>query len=415
MIFLYNLCLSIYHLGLHLASLFHPKAKLWVQGRQSWANSLQKTISTTDKIIWIHCASLGEFEQGKPIMEAIKKQDSSVKILLTFYSPSGYELRKNETLAHHVAYLPPDSKTNAQKFLEIVQPQLAIFVKYEFWYHYLSHLQKKEIPTFLISAVFRKNQIFFKPYGGLFRQLLHGFNHIFVQNEASAQLLKKLNVQHLSIAGDNRVDRVHQLSKKAKTFPIIESFSKNFKIFIAGSTWPKDEALIIPIIKKLVQKDWKFIIAPHEIKPSKIQAFKNQLKLSAITYSEASTTGMTDASVLIIDNIGMLSSLYQYGTIAYIGGGFGAGIHNILEPIVFGLPVIFGEKYHKFTEAVRLVEQQGAFSIKDAKELEQVIYQLLESDFYQQASQEAKNYIMKNKGATEQVMKYIGPKIELMS
>lgn len=407
MVFLYNLGLSIYHGSIRLAALFHPKAKQWVQGRQHWKDTLQKAFAKTDKVIWIHCASLGEFEQGRPIIEAIKKQYPSFKILLTFYSPSGYELRKNELLADHVAYLPTDSNANAKKFLEIIQPSLAIFVKYEFWYHYLSLLQKNEIPTFLVSAVFRKEQIFFKPYGRLFRQLLHGFNHIFVQNKSSADLLKTLDLKAFSIAGDNRVDRVHQLSTQAKSFPIIASFAENSKIFIAGSTWPKDEAILIPVMEQMAQDNWTFIIAPHEIKASKIQTFRNQLSLTSICYSEAKTKGRTDATVLIIDNIGMLSALYQYGHIAYIGGGFGSGIHNILEPIVFGLPVIFGEKYHKFTEAVHLVEQQGAFTIKDSKDLSTIIKRLSKTDFYDKASHEAQNYITQNIGATEQVMKYI--------
>ena len=412
MIFLYNLALSIYHGSLHLAALFHPKARQWVQGRKNWEASLTKAFVKTDKIIWVHCASLGEFEQGRPLIKNIKTQYPSFKILLTFYSPSGYELRKNEPLADHVAYLPTDSKANAKKFLEIVQPQFAIFVKYEFWYHYLSHLQKKEIPVFLVSAVFRKDQIFFKPYGGLFRQILHGFNHIFVQNSSSANWLKKLDIQHFSVSGDNRVDQVHQLFSQAKSFPIIASFSKNAKVFIAGSTWPNDEAILIPVIEQMAKDNWKFIIAPHEIKASKIQNFQNQLSLPSICYSEVKTKKITDASVMIIDNIGMLSTLYQYGHIAYIGGGFGVGIHNILEPIVFGLPVIFGKNYHKFTEAVHLVEKQGAFTIKNSADLASIIKRLSNVEFYKQASQEAQNYITQNKGATKQVMKYIGQKIE---
>jgi len=409
LLLLYNLILGIYHNSIRLAAFFNPKAKQWVDGRHNWSTQLAQQFQPQQKVIWVHCASLGEFEQGRPIIEGIKSQFSDAQILLSFYSPSGFELRKDYPLADHVTYLPPDTLTNARQFIDLIQPSLVIFIKYEFWIHYLSELHRQKIPTLLASAVFRKEQLFFKPYGGLFRKILSTYHHIFVQDHNSASLLSDINMSPYTIAGDTRVDRVKRLAAQVKSFPIVEAFAKNNPVFIAGSTWPEDEQMIQTVMQKMIDQNWKFIFAPHEINARQITSFRKQLGIKSQCYSVAKKDGLDDSPVLIIDNIGMLSSLYQYGNIAYIGGGFGKGIHNILEPIVYGLPVIFGSKYQKFTEAVTLVQTKGAFTFQNQEELTTIIDQLSKDDFYQQSAKQARNYIDQNNGATQKILAYIDP------
>ena len=409
MIWLYNFSITLYGFIIWLASFFNEKAALWIDGRkglfEKLESQLEKSSPKKAPIIWMHVASLGEFEQGRPIIESLKQNYPDYKIFLTFFSPSGYEIRKNYELADYIFYLPMDTKKNAQKFIEIIQPRLVIFVKYEFWYHFLNTLQSKNIPTILVSALFRPDQLFFKSYGALFRKILKGFDHIFLQNEASFELLKSHGYRKISLTGDSRIDRVAAIAKQAKSFEIIDQFANDSQVLVCGSTWPPDESILEGFIKNA--HEWKFIIAPHEIKESNIERLQNLLPQNAIRYSKANSASVKTAKILIIDNIGMLSSLYRYGKIAYIGGGFGAGIHNTLEPIAFGLPVIFGPKYKKFDEALVLVEKKGAFSVNNSADFESIMQKMTEKSFYKNASQEAQNYINQNRGATEKIIKYI--------
>jgi len=422
MILIYNFAVRLYSYGIWLASFFNKKAKLWIEGRKGIFEQMKTQLKTTNheqgarswersritankNIIWMHVASLGEFEQGRPIIEKLKEKYPAYKILLTFFSPSGFEIRKNYELADHVFYLPPDYQKNASRFIEIVNPKLVIFVKYEFWYHYINTLQSKAIPTLLVSAIFRPSQLFFKGYGGLFKKLLAGFEHIFVHNKASFQLLKKHHYNKITLAGDTRVDRVAAIALQAKRFEIIEKFVQKNKILVCGSTWPPDEAVLTDFINKT--DHWKIIIAPHEIKESNIKRLLKLLPENIIRYSKADEKSVPDQKILIIDNIGMLSSLYRYGTVAYIGGGFGKGIHNTLEPIAFGLPVIFGPKYKKFEEATTLVENGGSFTISNSHDFTNIMNQLDDANFYNKASEKAQDYIEENRGATEKIMDHI--------
>lgn len=409
--FLYNLGVNIYTLFIKIAASFNEKAKYWVAGRCHWQQRYQEAWKLINPkhapTVWVHCASLGEFEQGRPLIEALKKHDPQVKILLTFFSPSGFEIRKNYHYADFICYLPPDKSSNALKFIEIFQPDLAVFVKYEFWIHYLNTLHKKDIPALLISAIFHQNQPFFKPYGGIFRKLLPKFHHIFVQNQASIELLQKLRLKNYTLSGDTRIDRVAKIAEDSPEFPLIQAFAEKHSILVCGSTWPPDEAILSPFINTHLPKNWKAIIAPHQINENHLQSIEKLLQKTTIRYSKTSPENAGAAQVLLIDNIGMLSALYQYGRVAYIGGGFGTGIHNTLEPVTFGLPVIFGPKYQKFEEAVQLTQRGGAFTIKDLGELKAVFQRLEEEELYKQASATARQYIQENRGATAQILDFI--------
>lgn len=403
---LYNLSILLYQFLIYLAAPFHSKAKLWLNGRQQLFKKIEEKISNEEKMIWLHCASLGEFEQGRPLIEQLKKEKPKHKILLTFYSPSGYEIRKNYPLADYVFYMPLDTAAHAKAFLDIVQPDVVYFIKYEFWYHFLNELKKRGIPTLLVAAVFRKNQVFFKWYGGFFRKMLDSFSHIFIQDDASLDLLKSIKIEHVSVAGDTRIDRVMSIAKEAKDFPLIAKFSESAPILVAGSTWPRDEAILADFINKNSENNWKYIFAPHEIKDSKIAHLESLLQVATLRYSEANAANILNAQVLIIDNIGMLSALYQYGKVAYIGGGFGAGIHNTLEPIAFGLPVFFGPKYQKFIEAQWLVQHRGAFVVQHPDDFQNIFQQLSQEVFYTEASATARRYILQNQGATRKVLSF---------
>ncbi|MEM9823753.1 MAG: glycosyltransferase N-terminal domain-containing protein, partial [Bacteroidota bacterium] len=325
---LYDFVLFFYHNGIRLAAFFHPKAQKWTAGRKQLFQQLPPA-NKKKKRVWMHCASLGEFEQGRPLLEALKQQYPKIEILLTFYSPSGYELRKNYAGANFIHYLPPDTAANANRFLQICQPDLAIFVKYEFWYHYLTQLKQNAIPSLLIAAQFRPNQLFFRSYGGFFRKMLTQFEQIFAQDHRSTQLLDQIGLSKYQVSGDPRVDRVQQIAEQKQSWPIIERFCGKQPLFIAGSTWPADEAILIPFLKDQLPNHWKVIIAPHEIHSPHLKQLQNQLPFPSQLYSRAQKQDEA-ARIMIIDNVGMLSSVYQYGRIAYIGGGFGKGIHNTL-------------------------------------------------------------------------------------
>lgn len=390
-----------------VVSPLNKKAKLWLQGRKSLFKHIQSKLGKDQQRVWIHAASLGEFEQGRPIIEAIKKQYPEKRIVLTFFSPSGYEIQKNYESADFVFYLPLDTKRNAKKFIELIMPEYVIFIKYEFWRNFLHTLKRKNIPTYLVSAIFRNDQVFFRWYGGWYRNMLGSFNHFFVQNQESKELLTTLGYTHVTISGDTRFDRVSEIAQKAKSFPLVEKFCNHHITLILGSSWKADEEILFDFMNDPENKI-KIIIAPHEIHESNIERIISRLTKKVKRYSKASEENIEDADILIVDNIGMLSSIYQYGDIAYIGGGFGSGIHNILEAATFGLPVLFGPNYHKFKEAVDLIELGGAFEVKDKVTVTQQLLKLLSDEKYlEEKSQVCSKYVETQKGATNTVIQYL--------
>ncbi len=408
MVFLYNISIFVYSQLLWFFSLFNEKAKLFVNGRKGWEYRVQRQIDKNAKYLWFHCASLGEFEQGRPVIEELKRQFPEYKIVLTFFSPSGYEIRKNYELAHVVAYLPLDTKRNAKKFLEIVQPEKAFFVKYEFWHHYISELKNRKIPLFAISAIFRETQQFFKPtpWGKWYRKMLFKFEHIFVQNEKSAELLKSMGLTNFTVSGDTRFDRVAAIAKSSKELPLVEKFKGNLPLVVAGSTWKPDEELLAKLINQ--SSGIKFIIAPHEVSATNINRLQQMLTKPTLLFSKLQNQETDKVDVLIIDSIGILSSVYRYGNIAYIGGGFGVGIHNILEAATFGLPVVFGPNYKKFKEAVDLVSEGGAFTIENYEALHHVLNRLSsQKNELEKASKIGRDYIGKNVGSTQIIIKKV--------
>ncbi|MBB5440926.1 3-deoxy-D-manno-octulosonic-acid transferase [Pedobacter sp. AK017] len=403
MLWLYNIAIHLYALLIRIFSTFNTKASLFSKGRRNIFARIEEKIAAKDRPVWFHFASLGEFEQGRTVLEKIKEKYPLKKIVVTFFSPSGYEIRKNYTLATGVFYLPLDTASNAKKLIEAFNPELAIFTKYEYWYHYFKELNNKNIPLIIISGIFRPNQIFFKPYGSFHRKILTYVSHFFVQNKQSIQLLKTINIRNATLSGDTRFDRVAENAASAKKLPLVELFCGTANVFIAGSTWPEDEALIAGLCDQ--HPGWKFIIAPHEIDQSHISAIE-KLFPQAVKYSSLTVEGTANGygQVLIIDNIGMLSALYAYGRIAYIGGGFGAGIHNTLEAVAFGIPVIFGPRYDKFQEAKDLIALGAAKSIDNMAELTAAAETLIRD---QEAGKIAKEYVISKTGATDQILNYI--------
>jgi len=407
MAFLYNLFIYFYFLSILIASIFNKKAAKWISGRKDIFNKLKKEIPSDKKIVWFHCASLGEFEQGRPLIESFKEKNPDYKILLTFFSPSGYGIRKNSVDADYVFYMPLDIRKNAKKFIEIVNPEFAVFVKYEFWFNYISFLHEKSISVFFISTLFRPEQHFFKWYGSWFRKMLEKITFFFVQNSKSVELLKSININKVLISGDTRFDRVYNISLQKKSFPLIEKFKGDSDIFIAGSTWQPDENLIYDLLNQTFE-NLKFIIAPHLVDKSHIDSIIKKCTKKTLLFSEATDENINDAEVLIIDSIGILNNLYQYSKVAYIGGGFGVSIHNIQEAATFSNPVIFGPNYHKFDEAKDLIKLKGAFCVNNSNELIEVTKQLMtDFEFYKKCSQTSRNYIEEKKGATEIILKKI--------
>lgn len=411
---IYTSLIYLYLLAIRVASLFIPKAKIWIDGRKNIFEKLQAQLSTLNsqhqtsdfKLIWFHCASLGEFEQGRPLMEKIKREQPSTKILLTFFSPSGYEIRKNYTGADFIFYLPMDTPSSAKKFIETVKPEIAIFVKYEFWFNYLNELKKQHVPTYLICGIFREDHYFFKSYGAWFRKQLNAFTHFYLQDEPSLNSLNSIGYHNATVAGDTRFDRVFEISKNVKQIDIVRQFVADKKVFVAGSTWEEDIKIISNFNFRI--EGFKLIIAPHEIDETSIQTTIQQLNNSTIVrYSQANEQNIKDAEILIIDNIGMLSSLYQYGTIAFIGGGFGKNIHNILEPATFGLPIIFGPKYQNFNEAKQLIQLGGAFSVSSSEEFKKTVEHLSKPETLQNEACISKKYVLSHIGATDKILKSI--------
>jgi 3-deoxy-D-manno-octulosonic-acid transferase len=401
MVIFYDLGLLIYRISLLLVSIFNEKASLWLKGRKNLFETIQTRVHAGEKIAWFHCASLGEFEQGRPVIEVFRKRNQEFKILLTFFSPSGYLIRKNYEGAEYVFYLPIDTRRNAKRFIELTNPSIVIFVKYEFWYHFIQLLYEKNIPVYLISASFRSNQIFFKWYGLFFKNLLKFYTRIFVQESNSKELLTTLGLNNVSIAGDTRFDRVQSIVKHADRLTVVEKFKQNKITVIAGSSWKEDEEILIPYLNQ-TDRVLKWIIAPHEIHEKNLSRITGTIKKKLIRYSEINLENASEFDVLLIDNIGMLFSLYNYGDLAYIGGGFGKGIHNILEAATFGIPVVFGPNFSKFHEAEELIDLEGAFTVKSYEELVTTLDNLLNSqENLETAGEIAKKFIKKNLGATK--------------
>ncbi len=415
---IYSIGIYFYGLGIRIGSPFNAKARRWVNGRKRIFDRIQLAINEARKthgdrkIAWFHCASLGEFEQGRPVIEAFRQQHPDYFIFLTFFSPSGYEVRNAYTGADFIYYLPLDTPSRAAKFVRTVNPDVAFFIKYEFWFNYLENLRINQVPVFLLSANFRTTQVFFKWYGDWPRKLLAGFATIFVQNENSRELLEFINIRNVIISGDTRFDRVSAIAGNAREFPLIRAFASGNKIIIAGSSWPADESLLIQYLSE--NHDVKIILAPHQTDEAHISAILARCNGLAVKLSAANPSSVTMYRVLVIDTIGILPHLYQYGTVAYIGGGFGAGIHNILEAATFGLPVFFGPNYHKFNEASDLVLLNGAFPIENYQSLKDKMAPLLSQPArLSEASAVCRKYVASKKGATEIVMSNIRQFIEL--
>jgi 3-deoxy-D-manno-octulosonic-acid transferase len=405
--FLYQAGIYFYLLAIRLSSLYNAKARQFIKGRKNWQKFLASKIETNARYIWFHCASLGEFEQGRPLIEEIKNQFPEYRIVLTFFSPSGYEIRKSYELADVVMYLPPDTKKNARTFLKMIQPEKAFFIKYEYWYFYISELKKRNTPLYIVSAIFRHDQQFFKKnlWGKWYLRMLHKVTHIFVQDENSEKLLQSAGIENYSIAGDTRFDRVATIAQNAGKFPVIPVFKNGHLLLVAGSTWKPDEELLAGFINN--RNDLKTIIAPHEVTPANLSRL-DQLFSNSIRFSQMNEKDAPNYRVLIIDSIGMLSSLYQYGNLAYIGGGFGVGIHNILEAATFGLPLVFGPNFEKFREAVDLKILGGAYPIKNADELDKIMSILIsDAETRKVAAESCKKYIAKNTGSTQNIIRKV--------
>lgn len=405
---LYYIFTGLYPFAVKLASPFNAKARLWIKGREDVFARMRATIRTEDKILWMHCASLGEFEQGRPLLEKLKALYPSYRILLTFFSPSGYEVRKNYNGADYIFYLPADSSSNAINFYNIVNPNLIIFVKYEFWYHYLLEAKKRNIPLLLVSAIFRKNQPFFSKYGHFHRSMLHCFTHFFVQNGESVSLLQTIGLtKNVTLSGDTRFDRVIEIAENFQPNSFIENFCAGSAVIVAGSTWLEDDKELAHYVNS--RKSVKFIIAPHNIGKSRLEECRKLYKNSKFYSSFVAATDTTNINALIIDNVGMLSSLYKYATISYIGGGFGEdGVHNVLEAAVYGKPVVYGPEYEKFNEAIELLESGGGISIENALELEATFDNLLNNSAdYNTSASASINYVYSKRGATQKILQFI--------
>ncbi|MBQ5913993.1 MAG: 3-deoxy-D-manno-octulosonic acid transferase [Alistipes sp.] len=405
--FLYNISIVLYYIVVAFVSLWDKKAKQWIVGRKDIFKRMAEVISPEDKVVWIHAASLGEFEQGRPVIEKIREQQPEYKILVTFYSPSGYEIRKNYAGADYIFYLPIDTPGNAKKFLDVAHPEIAIIVKYEFWLNLLSELKRRGVRTYLISAIFRRNSIFFRSYGSIWRQALDSFEQMFVQNEESKELLHEIGFDNVVVAGDTRFDRVAEIARNVKKVPIVERFKGDSPLFVAGSTWGPDEEILQTLINDNPQI--KFVVAPHEMENSRIERIIAQTKGGAVRYTLCNEEcDFSKTQVLILDTIGILSSVYGYATWSYIGGGFGVGIHNTLEAATFGLPIAFGPNYQKFKEARDMVALGAATKVESAEDLSAWFAPLRDDkSALQRAGSAAKSYTQRNQGATSLIMKIV--------
>ncbi len=403
---LYELAIILYDIVVHLAAPFSRKPRKMMKGHWVVYELLRHELKKDTRYIWFHAASLGEFEQGRPLIERIRAEYPHYGIVLTFFSPSGYEVRKHYRGADIVVYLPFDKRRNVKKFLDILNPCMAFFIKYEFWKNYLDELHRRQIPVYSVSSIFRRGQIFFKWYGGTYRNVLHDFDHLFVQNERSKRYLAKIGIDNATVVGDTRFDRVLQIRDEAKDLPLVKLFKGSSPLLVAGSSWQPDEDLFIEYFNN--HKELKLIIAPHVVDENHLVEIIRKLKRPYIRYTRADERNVARADCLIIDCFGLLSSVYRYGEVAYVGGGFGAGIHNTLEAAVYGIPVVFGPKYQIFQEAVELIQAEGAFSIKDYEELSTVFDRLFtDAGALEKAGRQAGAYVTGHAGATDRIMKMI--------
>ena len=412
---LYTLGLYVYNCLIHMATLWNPKARALLRGRRHWRTRMREALSAgRGPVVWFHCASLGEYEQGRPVMEAFKAAHPDWRLLLTFYSPSGYNARKDDALAAYVGYLPLDTGQCARDFLTIAQPEIACFVKYEFWPHFLYELAKRKVPTFLISAYFRRQQTFFRWYGGLYKRVLHHFSMLFVQDEESRQLLLDFKVNRCYVSGDCRFDRVLAAKEKNPHYPLAEYLAKEHMVAVFGSTWPHDEQPLLPLLNNL-PTGWRAIVVPHELGEARLETLRHALTCpTAMASQVASPEALQDIDVLIVDSIGQLFSIYAYASLAYVGGGFGAGIHNILEPAVYGLPVVFGPRYRDFHEALGLLACKGAQAALKPSELAPMLRKLM-GDAHQRERMAAAalEFVQSNKGAAVRTLQNIEPYIPI--
>jgi len=406
---LYNFVIYVAGFLMKIGTYFNHKIKLGVVGRSHAFETLRQNIQINDNVLWFHCASLGEYEQGLPVFKVLRERYESYKIVLTFFSPSGYEIRKNTNVADVVSYLPFDTKDNARKFLDLIHPKLTVFVKYDIWPNYLMGLKGRNLRAILISASFRKSQSYFKFYGSIFRKALMTFEHIFVQNEPSKALLHSININNVTVSGDTRYDRVSQQLEQNNTLNFIAEFKHDHTCMVIGSSWPEDEELLVPYINENASKDVKFIIAPHNIKSQQIESLKKNLKPKTLIFSEKEDLNLSDYLVFIVDTIGVLSKIYSYADIAYVGGGMGTkGLHNILEPAVFGVPIVIGKNYHKFPEAVQMIEEAGVVSICNYDQLKRELDNLFENtNERQRLGNLNKDFVGKNKGAVNTITTYL--------
>lgn len=406
---LYNIVVHIAAILVKIIANFSPKIKLFVQGRKDIYTRLNKSISKNDNVIWIHTASLGEYEQGLPVIEKVKAEYPDYKIVVSFFSPSGYEIKKNDPIADAIVYLPLDTLKNAKKFIQTLNPKLAIFVKYEIWPNHLKILKEKQIPTLLISAFFKKEQSFFKWYGGFMRNSLTAFTHFFVQDTNSKELLKSIGYTNCTIGGDTRFDRVSEILERDNTLDFMSNFTKGKTCVVAGSTWPQGHLFLSDFINKNSPQNTKFVIAPHNIIPTQIQELKKSVTKKVVLFSEINNRDISSFDVLIIDTIGILTKVYSYANIAYVGGGFTkGGLHNTLEPAVFGIPIIIGPIYKGFKEAEDLVQLKGVLTAANKEEFTEKLNQLLtQNTFYQTTAEINKSYVAKNIGASIQIAAYI--------
>jgi len=436
MTFLYSIGISFFHLSIKFAAFFNGKAKKWVKGRQGLLEKIKTEVDPTKKHTWFHFASLGEFEQGRSVLEQYNKEYPDKLIVITFFSPSGYEVRKNYSIAEHVFYLPADSASNAKKFIDLINPEIVLFTKYDYWYFYFKELKKRNIPLYMVSSIYRTDQVFFKWYGKIFRKMLSCVTHFFVQNQESVKLLQSIGFANVTLAGDTRFDRVVKVAKTVRELPVISYFATGHRVLVAGSTWAEDLERLLTFHQ--VFPDWKIIIAPHDVTLPNINytcnifssgilfselsdyMHKQQLRTESHkkreidmdlayqdTDTEADMIPEHKSPVLIMDNVGMLSSLYGYGDIAYIGGGFGAGIHNTLEAAAYGMPIIFGPNYHKFQEAKDLLQAKAAFYITNGRELISVMEELMDYQVRLEAGNRAVGYVNQQAGATDRILDYI--------
>ncbi len=405
----YSFFVSFVGFMLKIVALFHGKMQLFIEGRKGVFQQLEAAISPNDKVLWIHCASLGEFEQGRPVIEQWKKEFPLHKIVLTFFSPSGFEVQKNYTQADLVLYLPLDTLYNATTFLHLLHPELAVFVKYEFWPNYLYRLQQLQIPTLLVSGIFREKQVFFKPYGAWMRSRLHAFSHFFVQDKVSVSLLESIGFENVTLAGDTRFDRVNAIVQRDNHLDFVADFKNGATVLVAGSTWKADEVLLVNYINNNASDTEKFIIAPHNIDAEAIEDLKNSLGTKAVLYSERNENSLQNYQVFIIDTIGLLTKIYSYASIAYVGGGYTkSGVHNVLEPATFGVPIVIGPNYAKFKEVKDLVEREACMVTKDQLSVSNTLTDLFQDTALSTAKGAgSRAYIEESLGATQKINTYV--------